>query len=122
MTDHASMVPPLMERIRTTAVNMTIETLVWRDGAYDDDTAGRLDTALSAEAAHPQLEAEVLYKEDFVCLMGSAQRLHPRRFTLEQYLKLPHALVKTLEGQQTNRHRTAHVWFREQLRSIARAI
>jgi DNA-binding transcriptional LysR family regulator len=103
MTDHASMVlmPPLMERIRTTAVNVTIETLVWRDGAYDDVTAGRLDTALSAEAAPPQLEAEVLYKEDFVCLVGSAQRLHPRRFTLEQYLKLPHALVKTLEGQQT---------------------
>jgi DNA-binding transcriptional LysR family regulator len=103
MTDHASMVlmPPLMERIRTTAVNMTIETLSWRDGAYDDVTAGRLDTALSAEAAPPQLEAEVLYKEDFVCLVGSAQRLHPRRFTLEQYLKLPHALVKTLDGQQT---------------------
>lgn len=103
MTDHASMVlmPPLMERIRTTAVNMTIETLAWRDGAYDDVTAGRLDTALSAEAAPPQLDAEVLYKEDFVCLVGSAQRLHPRRFTLEQYLNLPHALVKTLEGQQT---------------------
>jgi DNA-binding transcriptional LysR family regulator len=38
---------------------------------------------------------------DFVCLVGSAQPVRTRRFTLKQYLRLPHALVETLDGQQT---------------------
>jgi hypothetical protein len=33
--------------------------------------------------------------------VGSAQRVGARRFTLEQYLDLPHAVVKTWQGQQT---------------------
>jgi DNA-binding transcriptional LysR family regulator len=59
------------------------------------------DTALSAEAAPATLETETIYQEDFVCLMGSARRVGTRRFTLKQYLDLPHALVETLQGQQT---------------------
>jgi DNA-binding transcriptional LysR family regulator len=47
------------------------------------------------------LETEVLFNLDFVCLVGSALRVRTRRFTLKQYLQLPHALVETLEGQQT---------------------
>ena len=34
-------------------------------------------------------------------MVGSALRVRTRRFTLKQYLQLPHALVETLEGQQT---------------------
>ena len=74
---------------------------MWHSHVYEDVTAGRLDTALSAEAAPAVLEAEVLYEEDFVCLVGSAQRVGTRRFTLKQYLGLPHALVETWERQQT---------------------
>jgi len=33
--------------------------------------------------------------------VGSALRVRTRRFTLKQYLQLPHALVETFEGQQT---------------------
>jgi DNA-binding transcriptional LysR family regulator len=33
--------------------------------------------------------------------VGSAQRVRARRFTLKQYLHFSHALVETLEGQQT---------------------
>ena len=40
----------------------------------------------------------MLYEEDFVCLIGRAQRTHARRFTLKQYLDLPHAIVETWEG------------------------
>jgi DNA-binding transcriptional LysR family regulator len=103
MTDHAFMIlmPSLMERIRRTANHVRVEGSVWHDRAYEDVVAGRTDTALSAEAAPPALEAETLYEEDFVCLVGSAQRLRTRRFTLKQYLDLPHALVETLGGQQT---------------------
>jgi DNA-binding transcriptional LysR family regulator len=97
MTDHASMVlmPPLLERIRAAASSVTVEAYVWHDRVYEDVVAGRLDAALSAEAPPPVLETEVLYKEDFVCLVGRALPIRARRFTLKQYLALPHALVET---------------------------
>ena len=100
MTDHAAMVlmPPLMERIRAAAANVQIDASAWNDRAYDDVTAGRIDTALSAEAPPPALETEVLYEEDFVCLVGRARRIHTRRFTLKEYLDLPHAIVETWGG------------------------
>src|ERR1700737_4500454 len=103
MTDHASMIlmPSLMERIRFAASSVTVEASAWHDRVYEDVFGGRIDTALSAEAPPPGLKAEVLYEEDFVCLVGTAQRLRARRFTLKQYLDLPHALVETWEGQQT---------------------
>jgi DNA-binding transcriptional LysR family regulator len=102
MTDHAAMVlmPPLMERIRTAAANVTVEASAWNDRVYDDVAAGRIDTALSAEAPPPALETEVLYEEDFVCLVGRTQRIDNRRLTLKEYLDLPHAIVETWEGQQ----------------------
>ncbi len=103
MTDHASMVlmPPLMEHMRTAAGNVRVDASAWHDRVYEDVAAGRIDTALSAEPPPPVLEAEVLYEEDFVCLVGPAQRIRARRFTLKQYLDLPHAVVETWEGQQT---------------------
>jgi DNA-binding transcriptional LysR family regulator len=73
----------------------------WRTQAYEDVAAGRIDTALRAEEAPPSLQSEVLFDLDFVCLVGSAQPVRARRFTLKQYLYFSHALVETLEGQQT---------------------
>jgi DNA-binding transcriptional LysR family regulator len=63
--------------------------------------AGRLDAALSAETAPRFLETEVLGNIDFVCLVGSAQRVRCRRLTLKQYLQIPHVLIDTWDGQQT---------------------
>src|SRR5207237_8756253 len=66
-----------------------------------DVGAGRIDVALSAEAVAPSVESEPIFNLDFVCLVGSAQPVRMRRFTLNQYLQLPHAVVETLDGQQT---------------------
>jgi DNA-binding transcriptional LysR family regulator len=103
LTDHASAVlmPPLLERVRRAAANATVEVSAWHGRRYEDVAAGRLDLALSAEGAPSALEAEVIYEEDFVCLVGSAQRVGRHRFTLKQYLDLPHAVVETWDGQQT---------------------
>jgi DNA-binding transcriptional LysR family regulator len=102
VTDHASIVliPPVMERIRSAAANVKIDASVWNDQAYEDATSGRIDVALSAEAPPSTLDTEVLYKEDFVCLVGRAQKNCSRRFTLKKYLELPHVIVETWEGQQ----------------------
>jgi DNA-binding transcriptional LysR family regulator len=103
LTDHASAVllAPLLQRVRTEAANVNVDVSVWHSRVYEDVAAGRLDTALSAEAVPAVLDAEVLYEEEFVCLVGSGQRIGAKRFTLKQYLQIPHALVETWEGQQT---------------------
>jgi DNA-binding transcriptional LysR family regulator len=103
MTDHASMIilPALMNQIRANAPNVWVEASVWNNRRYEEVAAGRLDTALSGEEAPSFLETEVLFNVDFVCLVGSAQRVRSRRLTLKQYLQLPHVLIDTWDGQQT---------------------
>jgi DNA-binding transcriptional LysR family regulator len=103
MTDHGStiLLPALLERVRKAAPHATLEISAWRTQAYEDVVAGRIDLALSAEAVPPTLESEVIFNLEFVCLVGSTQPVRKRRFTLKQYLQLPHALVETLGGQQT---------------------
>jgi DNA-binding transcriptional LysR family regulator len=103
MTDHGStiLLPALLERVRKAAPQARLEISAWRTQAYEDVAAGRIDLALSAEAVPPTLESEVIFNLDFVCLVGSTQPVRKRRFTLKQYLQLPHALVETLVGQQT---------------------
>jgi len=103
LTDHASAVllPPLLERLRAEAPGIAVDVSMWQSRMYDDLAAGRLDLALSAEAVPASLESEVLYEETFVCAVGSRCRTRARRFTLKQYLDLPHAIVETWDRQQT---------------------
>jgi DNA-binding transcriptional LysR family regulator len=103
LTDHAStiLLPPLVTLVRRAAAHVKLEVSVWRTQSYADIAAGRLDTALSAEEAPPALNSELLFNLDFVCLVGSAQRVRTHRFTLQQYLQFPHARVESLGGQQT---------------------
>ena len=103
VTDHASitLIPPLIKSMRNEAPDVRVEVSQWQDRAYDAVLAGRLDAAFSAEHPTSGLQSEVLFDVDFVCMMGTAQRVHPRRLTLAQYLQLPHVVGETWAGQQT---------------------
>jgi DNA-binding transcriptional LysR family regulator len=103
VTHHASitLIPPLIRRIRTEAPDVRLDVSQWEERAYDAVIAGRLDTALSAEHPPSGLESEVLFEVDFICVVGAAQKVHPPRLTLAQYLQLPHVAVETWTGQQT---------------------
>src|ERR1700751_3330860 len=91
----------VMKGGREGAPRIKLEVSAWRTQAYEDVAAGRIDAALSAEEVPPALQSEIIFNLDFVCVVGSALRMRIRRFTLKQYLKLPHVLVETLAGQQT---------------------
>jgi DNA-binding transcriptional LysR family regulator len=103
VTDHASitLIPPLIRRIRIAAPDVRIEASQWRDRAYEAVAAGRLDAAFSAEPPPSELQSEILFQVDFVCVVGVAQRVRSARLTLTEYLKLPHVAVETWAGQQT---------------------
>ena len=100
---HASitLIPPLIRRIRTDAPYVKLDVSEWEERAYEAVSSGRLDAALSAEHPPSSLESAVLFQVDFVCVVGAAQKVHSRRFTLAQYLDLPHVAVETWAGQQT---------------------
>ena len=102
MTDHGStiLLPKLLERLRKTAPHSKLEISVWRPQTYEDIAAGRIDLNVCAEAVPPGLESEVILDLDFVCLVGSRQPARPRRFTLKQYLRLPHAMIETMDREQ----------------------
>ena len=103
LTDYASMVllPALARRMRTHAPNMTLEVVAWHDRVYDDIESGRIDVALSPIPVPASLQGEVLFEEDFVCVLGSQRKRPASRLTLKQYLDAPHAIVNVLAGQQT---------------------
>ncbi|HYY28710.1 MAG TPA: LysR family transcriptional regulator [Chthoniobacterales bacterium] len=103
LTDYASMVllPALASRMRTYAPNMTLEVVAWHDRVYDDIESGRIDVALSPISVPASLQGEVLFEEDFVCVLGSQRKRPASRLTLKQYLDAPHAVVNVLAGQQT---------------------
>jgi DNA-binding transcriptional LysR family regulator len=103
LTDHACMVllPWLMTHLRKRAPGVRLEVSAWRTDAYEDVSAGRLDTALSAEEVPPFLQSEIIFNLNFVCVVGSALHMRTQRLTMKQYLRLPHALVETFGGQQT---------------------
>ena len=48
----------------------------------------------------PALEGEAIFSLDFACLVGSGQPVRTRRFTLKQYLQLPHVMILTGDGHQ----------------------
>ena len=103
LTDYASMVllPALARRMRTYAPNMTLEVVGWHDRVYDDIESGRIDVALTPIPVPASLEGEVIFEEDFVCVLGSQRKRPASRLTLKQYLDAPHAVVNVLAGQQT---------------------
>src|SRR5438874_6904959 len=85
MTDHAAamLMPPLLRRVRAAATNVKVEVSVWHSHVYEDVTAGRLDTALRAEARPARREGQEPHAGGFVCPLGSAQAGGTRRFTPE---------------------------------------
>jgi len=101
LTDNGAtiLLPSLVPILRRTAPGVTLVVSDLRPDTYEDVAAGRIDTALSPEEVPRDLDSELIFDLDVVCLVGSAFKLRTRRFTLEQYLQLPHAVVETRAGR-----------------------
>ena len=102
MTDHGStiLLPNVLERLRRNAPDSELVLSAVGPHTYDEVAAGRIDLILCAEEVPPELENEIVFNLDFVCLVGARQRIKSRRVTLKQYLQLPHAMVLTGDGHQ----------------------
>lgn len=102
MTDHGStiLLPKLLQRLRKEAPHSELMLSAVGPQTFDDVAAGRIDLNICAEEVPPALESQMIFNLDFVCLVGTGQRVKSRRLTLKRYLQLPHAMILTGDGHQ----------------------
>jgi DNA-binding transcriptional LysR family regulator len=103
-TDNASLsLCPLLSRVvLPRAGGITFDITAWHEGGFEALERGRLDLLLNADDGYmpSQFSTEVLYEEDFVCVVAKESR-YPRQLTLKQYLQASHIGVTILGGMQT---------------------
>ncbi len=105
-TDYAAavIVSDTVRLCRESAPGVRVEVVGWTQDSYRYVEMGRCDVALgvgSVPTPPKGLKLEVLYQEHFVCLMSANTKFNDKRFSLDEYLHRPHAVVATAEGQQT---------------------
>lgn len=105
-TDYAVavLVSGTVQLCRQSAPGVRVEVVGWMPDSYRYVEMGRCDVALgvgSAPTMPEGLKVEVLYQEHFVCLMSADNKFKGKRFTLAEYLRCPHVMVATADGQQT---------------------
>lgn len=105
-TDYAAaaIISGTMQLCRKSAPGVRIEVVGWTEDSYRYVEMGRCDVALgvgSVPTPPKGLKVEVLYQEHFICLMSADNPFKHERFSLDEYLRHPHAVIATAEGQQT---------------------
>ena len=105
-TDYAAavIISGTVQLCRKSAPGVRIEVVGWTQDSYRYVEMGRCDVALgvgSVPTPPKGLKVEVLYQEHFVCLMSADTKFKGKQFSLDEYLRRPHAVVSIAEGQQT---------------------
>jgi DNA-binding transcriptional LysR family regulator len=68
---------------------------------FTDLDEGRLDAVLTPIAPPPHLRSEVLFDEEFVCVLARSHPLRGERLSLTELASFPHASVGGMHPQQT---------------------
>jgi DNA-binding transcriptional LysR family regulator len=101
-TDYATTAlgPSLFPRLSRDAPLMTMNVMPWHDRVAEDLELGRLDLVLTGVEPDEPLRREVMFEEDFVCLVD---REHPvgQQVDLAEYVTLRHVVVSIHMGRQT---------------------
>jgi DNA-binding transcriptional LysR family regulator len=102
-TDNATsvIVPPLCREVLPAAKKVLFDFVAWHNQAFDDLMHSSLDLVLNADDASPpsQLQSEVIYNEEFVCV-AAAESKYARRLSIKQYLEAEHIGISILGNSQ----------------------
>lgn len=103
-TDNATHVlaPILARGFLPDTGSIMLEFVAWQEGVLDALERGSLDLILNADdgTMPAQFLTEVIYREEFVCVVDRDYPLN-RRFTLQQYLAAQHIGITIMGGLQT---------------------
>jgi DNA-binding transcriptional LysR family regulator len=103
MTDMAAalMLPCITRALPQQAPGLRIEVVPWTEHAYDQLASGAVDLVFSPIAAPPPLRVQLLYNEEFVCVLANTHPYKGKTLTIKKYLELKHVVIETQPGQQT---------------------
>ncbi len=91
----------LFPAFSTEAPQMSLIVTPMLPSTFSDLDQGRIDVALTPLAAPDHLEGQVLFEEDFVCMLNRAHPLNGERLSLQDLAAYPHATVGGMNPQQT---------------------
>jgi len=94
-TDYAASVlfPDLLARIAKLAPNVAVEIFPWDDNVFRRLEINALDLVLWVNSAPSEFRTELLFCDDFMCLVRQGHPIGTRPLTLERYLSYSHAMV-----------------------------
>ncbi len=95
--------PAICQQVRTQSPATAVRFHNLRlDGIIDQIRSGAVDIGLYGGDLPPDLQAETLFVEDFVCVLAHDHPLAGAAgITLDDYLRHPHIVIDTADGRQT---------------------
>ena len=102
-TDYAAIImgQPLFHSFYSQAPHASITIESWYDEAFDDCQKGKLDLIMWVNAVPQPLVSQVLFEEEFVCVLARNNPLSQQELTLDKFLNCSHVVVNVEKGQQT---------------------
>ncbi|WP_108946497.1 LysR family transcriptional regulator [Shewanella halifaxensis] len=89
----ATLLPPLIARLRTEAPNVILDIMTPSDVSFPDVEQGRVDMVINRFDSIPQsFHQKVLWNDDFSCLISKTNPVLDK-FSLDSYLKANHVWV-----------------------------
>ncbi|MCL1060383.1 LysR family transcriptional regulator [Shewanella gelidimarina] len=89
----ATLIPPLIAKLRTEAPNIILDIMTPSDVNFPDVEQGRVDMVINRFDSIPQsFHQKVLWSDDFSCLISKANPVL-EKFSLESYLEAKHVWV-----------------------------
>lgn len=88
-----TLMPPLLERLRGIAPNITLDILTPSDVSYKDLEGGNVDMVINRFDDLPQsIHQRTIWRDDFACMMSRSNPIR-ERFNLDSYLEANHVWV-----------------------------
>jgi DNA-binding transcriptional LysR family regulator len=93
--------PALCREVLPSAKKVFFEFVGLRNSGFDELTRGGLDLVLSPDDTYPpsQLQSEVIYEEELVCVVA-AKSAYTRRLTIKEYLEAEHVGISGVAGSR----------------------
>ncbi|PKG57337.1 LysR family transcriptional regulator [Shewanella sp. Choline-02u-19] len=89
----ATLIPPLIAKLRTEAPNIILDIMTPSDVNFPDVEQGRVDMVINRFDSIPQsFHQKVLWSDDFSCLISKTNPVL-EKFSLESYLEAKHVWV-----------------------------
>ncbi len=101
-TDFGSFVilPPFLKLLSQQAPQLELTIKHWHANTFSRLEAGALDLALWTHKCPPNLNSELLFRDELVCVVSREHPLTKGPMSLKKYLSFPHVGISLRNGKQ----------------------